>query len=113
MPTMLAGSRSGHLTPKHVPAEEHETWRRLLRLRTTYRAYVDYTITKAGNIDDPPPILFWKSYASSYENLTLRRLYLIRIILRLLIKSSVCKRYRYIPEAVCLPVLSSPSHTIS
>ena len=32
--------RSGHLTPVHVPTEEHEGLRRLIRLRTTYHQYV-------------------------------------------------------------------------
>lgn len=31
--------RSGHLTAVHVPTEDHEALRRLLRLRTTYQRY--------------------------------------------------------------------------
>lgn len=31
--------RSGHLTPVHIPSEQHEALRRLLRLRYTYHAY--------------------------------------------------------------------------
>jgi len=36
--------RSGHLTPVHVPDEDHEALRRLLRLRETYRAYCTATM---------------------------------------------------------------------
>lgn len=35
--------RSGHLTPVHVPTEEHEALRRLLRLRRSYHAHVTST----------------------------------------------------------------------
>src|SRR5512133_2064043 len=36
--------RSGHLTPVHVPSEDHEALRRLLRLRTTYHIYITATM---------------------------------------------------------------------
>jgi transposase len=35
--------RSGHLTPVHVPTEEHEALRRLLRLRRSYHAQITST----------------------------------------------------------------------
>jgi len=35
--------RSGHLTPVHVPSEDQEALRRLLRLRTTYQIYCKAT----------------------------------------------------------------------
>jgi transposase len=36
--------RSGHLTAVHVPDEDHEAFRRLLRLRETYHAYCTATM---------------------------------------------------------------------
>ena len=36
--------RSGHLTPVHVPDEDHEALRRLLRLRETYQLYCTATM---------------------------------------------------------------------
>lgn len=42
--------RSGHLTPVHVPTEEHETLRRLLRLRTTYHCYCTATMHRISGI---------------------------------------------------------------
>lgn len=42
--TMLAQLyRSGHLTPVHVPSQEQEALRRLLRLRYTYQSYCKAT----------------------------------------------------------------------
>jgi transposase len=42
--TMLARlHRSGHLTPVHVPSQEQEALRRLLRLRYTYQCYCTAT----------------------------------------------------------------------
>jgi len=35
--------RSGHLTPVHVPTEDQESLRRLLRLRTSYQSYCKST----------------------------------------------------------------------
>ena len=35
--------RSGHLTPVHVPSEDQEALRRLLRIRTTYQIYCKAT----------------------------------------------------------------------
>ena len=42
--------RSGHLTPVHVPSEDHEALRRLLRLRTTYHAYITATMHRISGI---------------------------------------------------------------
>jgi transposase len=42
--------RSGHLTPVHVPTEDHETLRRLLRLRTTYHSYCTATMHRISGI---------------------------------------------------------------
>lgn len=42
--------RSGHLTPVHVPREEHEALRRLLRLRTTYHRYATATMHRVSGI---------------------------------------------------------------
>lgn len=42
--------RSGHLTPVHVPTEDHEALRRLLRLRTTYHAYITATMHRISGI---------------------------------------------------------------
>lgn len=42
--------RSGHLTPVHVPTEDHEALRRLLRLRTTYRIYITATMHRISGI---------------------------------------------------------------
>jgi transposase len=42
--------RSGHLTPVHVPTEDHEALRRLLRLRTTYHAYCTATMHRISGI---------------------------------------------------------------
>ena len=42
--------RSNHLTPVHVPTEDHEALRRLLRLRTTYHRYVTATMHRISGI---------------------------------------------------------------
>jgi transposase len=42
--------RSGHLTPVHVPTEDHEALRRLLRLRYTYHAYCTATKHRLSGI---------------------------------------------------------------
>jgi transposase len=42
--------RSGHLTSVHVPTEDHEALRRLLRLRTTYHAYITATMHRISGI---------------------------------------------------------------
>ena len=42
--------RSGHLTPVHVPTEDHEALRRLLRLRTTYHFYCTATMHRISGI---------------------------------------------------------------
>jgi transposase len=42
--------RSGHLTPVHVPSEDHEALRRLLRLRTTYHIYITATMHRISCI---------------------------------------------------------------
>ena len=42
--------RSGHLTPVHVPDEDHEALRRLLRLRETYHAYCTATMHRISGI---------------------------------------------------------------
>ncbi len=42
--------RSGHLTPVHVPREDHEALRRLLRLRTTYHIYITATMHRISGI---------------------------------------------------------------
>lgn len=42
--------RSGHLTPVHVPREDHEALRRLLRLRTTYHRYSTATMHRISGI---------------------------------------------------------------
>ena len=42
--------RSGHLTPVHVPTEDHEALRRLLRLRTTYHRYSTATMHRISGI---------------------------------------------------------------
>ncbi len=42
--------RSGHLTPVHVPTEEHEALRRLLRLRTTYHRTATATMHRISGI---------------------------------------------------------------
>lgn len=42
--------RSGHLTPVHVPGEDQEALRRLLRLRTTYQLYCTATKNRLSGI---------------------------------------------------------------
>ncbi|MGB2959943.1 MAG: IS110 family transposase [Bacteroidota bacterium] len=42
--------RSGHLTPVHVPTEDHEALRRLLRLRDTYQLYCKATKHRISGI---------------------------------------------------------------
>lgn len=42
--------RSGHLTAVHVPTEDHEALRRLLRLRYTYHAYCTATMHRISGI---------------------------------------------------------------
>jgi transposase len=42
--------RSGHLTPVHVPGQDHEALRRLLRLRTTYHIYITATMHRISGI---------------------------------------------------------------
>jgi len=42
--------RSGHLTPVHVPTEDHESLRRLLRLRTTYHQYCTATMHRISGV---------------------------------------------------------------
>lgn len=42
--------RSGHLTAVHVPGEDQEALRRLLRLRTTYQIYCTATKNRIGGI---------------------------------------------------------------
>jgi transposase len=42
--------RSGHLTPVHVPTEDHEALRRLLRLRTTYHSYCTATMHRISGV---------------------------------------------------------------
>ncbi len=42
--------RSGHLTRVHVPSENQEALRRLLRLRTTYRVYCSATKNRISGI---------------------------------------------------------------
>jgi transposase len=42
--------RSGHLTPVHVPNEDQEALRRLLRLRTTYQIYCKATKHRISGI---------------------------------------------------------------
>ncbi len=42
--------RSGHLTPVHVPTEDHEALRRLLRLRTTYHTYCTATMHRISGV---------------------------------------------------------------
>jgi len=42
--------RSGHLTAVHVPDEDHEALRRLLRLRETYHAYCTATMHRISGI---------------------------------------------------------------
>lgn len=42
--------RSGHLTPVHIPTEDHEALRRLLRLRYTYHAYCTATMHRISGI---------------------------------------------------------------
>ena len=42
--------RSGHLTPVHVPDEDHEALRRLLRLRETYHAYCTATMQRISGV---------------------------------------------------------------
>jgi transposase len=42
--------RSGHLTVVHVPTEDHEALRRLLRLRTTYQLYCKATKHRISGI---------------------------------------------------------------
>ena len=42
--------RSGHLTPVHVPSEQQEALRRLLRLRTTYQIYCKATKHRLSGI---------------------------------------------------------------
>ncbi len=42
--------RSGHLTAVHVPSEDHEALRRLLRLRETYHRYVTATMHRTSGI---------------------------------------------------------------
>lgn len=42
--------RSGHLTPVHVPDEDQEALRRLLRLRTTYQLYCKATKHRISGI---------------------------------------------------------------
>lgn len=42
--------RSGHLTPVHVPAPDHEALRRLLRLRYTYHTYCTATMHRISSI---------------------------------------------------------------
>lgn len=49
--TMLARLyRSGHLTPVHVPSQEQESLRRLLRLRYTYQCYCTATKHRLSGI---------------------------------------------------------------
>ena len=42
--------RSGHLTSVHVPTEDHEALRRLLRLRTTYHDYCTSTMHRISGV---------------------------------------------------------------
>lgn len=42
--------RSGHLTPVHVPSQDHEALRRLLRLRSTYHIYITATMHRISGI---------------------------------------------------------------
>jgi transposase len=42
--------RSGHLTAVHVPTEDHEALRRLLRLRTTYHRYCTATMHRISGV---------------------------------------------------------------
>jgi transposase len=42
--------KSGHLTPVHVPSEDHEALRRLLRVRETYHGYQTATKHRTGGI---------------------------------------------------------------
>ena len=42
--------RSGHLTPVHIPTEDHEALRRLLRLRITYQSYCKATKRRISGI---------------------------------------------------------------
>ena len=42
--------RSGHLTPVHVPTEDHEAVRRLLRLRSTYQGYRTATMHRISGM---------------------------------------------------------------
>jgi transposase len=42
--------RSGHLTPVHVPTQDHEALRRLLRLRYTYHTYCTATMHRISGI---------------------------------------------------------------
>ncbi len=42
--------RSNHLTAVHVPSEDHEALRRLLRLRTTYHQYVTASMHRISGI---------------------------------------------------------------
>lgn len=42
--------RSGHLTAVHVPTEDHEALRRLLRLRQTYQEYCTATMHRISGI---------------------------------------------------------------
>jgi transposase len=42
--------RSGHLTPVHIPSEDHEALRRLLRIRTTFHRYITATMYRISGI---------------------------------------------------------------
>jgi len=42
--------KSGHLTPVHIPTEDHEALRRLLRLRATYHLYVTASMHRISGI---------------------------------------------------------------
>jgi transposase len=42
--------RSGHLTPVHIPTEDHEAVRQLLRLRETYHTYVTATMHRISGM---------------------------------------------------------------
>jgi transposase len=42
--------RSGHLTAVHVPTQDHEALRRLLRLRTTYHRYATATMHRISGV---------------------------------------------------------------
>jgi transposase len=42
--------RSGHLTPVHIPTEDHEAVRRLLRLRESYHTYITATMHRVSGM---------------------------------------------------------------